>query len=56
MLVTGVKKKIENQRQVSINSTCLQISYSMEICDNQLIFYHIDRLFLKTFSNIIGSK
>ena len=62
MLVTWVKK-IENQRLISKafenrerNSTCLQISEFVESCNNQLIFHHINRLFLKTVSIILGSK
>ena len=62
MLVTWVKK-IENQRLISKafenrerNSTCLQISEFVESCNNQLIFHHINHLFLKTVSIILGSK
>ena len=62
MLVTWVKK-IENQRLISKafenrerNSICLQISEFVERCNNQLIFHHINRLFLKTVSIILGSK
>ena len=62
MLVTWVKE-IENERLISKafenrerNSTCLQISDFVESCNNQLIFPHINHLFLKTVSIILGSK
>ena len=62
MLVTWVKR-IENQQLVSKvfenrerNSTCLQIFQFVESCNNQLIFHHINHLFLKTVSIIHGSK
>ena len=62
MLVTWVKE-IENERLISKafenrerNSTCLQISEFVESCNNQLIFHHINHLFLKTVSIILGSK